>query len=357
MDNINYLFFVIFLPHAYLLDIIKSTYDADYGGYPVQLTTVPSNTTEKKIQAAEWWDFDEMEYNASQNNPNVQNDYVNGMESNEILSDLNSRDRINPIYLTPQNADSMLRRLTLPSMQDLKRRRKPFSFTVEGIVGSGKSTLLSAFKKYPFIDILPEPLEKWTNLEGNDMLGLIYTDPKRWGLAQESYCALTFTEEHLRAIGLVKGQERSVHSARFVFTETLRMAGKMSDVEYTIMDQWYRLLNNEILESPTGFDLSADLIVYLQTSPQIAYDRIKKRGRSEENGIQMSFLDNLNRLHEDWFINRNSTAAKTIPAKKLIVINTAPSFEEMMKLYHKLADRIWNLLPGDVRNDCSSQIR
>ena len=146
MDNINYLFFVIFLPHAYLLDIIKSTYDADYGGYPVQLTTVPSNTTEKKIQAAEWWDFDEMEYNASQNNPNVQNDYVNGMESNEILSDLNSRDRINPIYLTPQNADSMLRRLTLPSMQDLKRRRKPFSFTVEGIVGSGKSTLLSAFK-------------------------------------------------------------------------------------------------------------------------------------------------------------------------------------------------------------------
>ena len=38
------------------------------------------------------------------------------------------------------------------------------------------------------------------------------------------------------------------------------MAGKMSDVEYTVMDNWYRLLNNEIPESPTGFDLSADLI-------------------------------------------------------------------------------------------------
>ena len=41
-----------------------------------------------------------------------------------------------------------------------------------------------SLQKYPFIDILPEPLEKWTNLEGNDMLGLIYEDPKRWGLAQ-----------------------------------------------------------------------------------------------------------------------------------------------------------------------------
>ena len=58
------------------------------------------------------------------------------------------------------------------------------------------------------------------------------------------------------------------------------------------------------------------LLVYLQTSPQVAYDRIKKRGRSEEGGIQMSFLENLNRLHEDWFIYRNSTTAKKIPAKK-----------------------------------------
>ena len=38
------------------------------------------------------------------------------------------------------------------------------------------------------------------------------------------------------------------------------MAGKMSDVEYTVIDQWYRLLNNEISRSPTGFDLSADMI-------------------------------------------------------------------------------------------------
>ena len=38
------------------------------------------------------------------------------------------------------------------------------------------------------------------------------------------------------------------------------MAGKMSNVEYTIIDQWYRLLNNEMSEYPTGFDLSADLI-------------------------------------------------------------------------------------------------
>ena len=34
------------------------------------------------------------------------------------------------------------------------------------------------------MDILPEPLYKWTNLDGNDLLKLIYTNPKRWGLTQ-----------------------------------------------------------------------------------------------------------------------------------------------------------------------------
>ena len=41
-------------------------------------------------------------------------------------------------------------------------------------------------QKYPFMDILPEPVDKWTNLDGNDLLGLIYTNPERWGLAQVS---------------------------------------------------------------------------------------------------------------------------------------------------------------------------
>ena len=51
-----------------------------------------------------------------------------------------------PIYVTPENVDNVLADLTLPSMQTLKERKKPFSFIVEGIVGTGKTTLLSAFQ-------------------------------------------------------------------------------------------------------------------------------------------------------------------------------------------------------------------
>ena len=56
------------------------------------------------------------------------------------------QDPLTPIYITPENVESVLESLSLPSMQTLKERKKPFSFFVEGIVGTGKTTLLTAFK-------------------------------------------------------------------------------------------------------------------------------------------------------------------------------------------------------------------
>ena len=101
----------------------------------------------------------------------------------------------------------------------------------------------------------------------------------------------------------------------------------------------------------------------------------------------MPFLENLHSLHEDWLIHRNSTTTTKIPASRyasmnimnykhttqilyiyiyiyiyiytfrLIVINTAAPFDEMMKLYHKFAAGIWKLVPSGVKNECSQQVK
>ena len=49
-----------------------------------------------------------------------------------------------------------------------------------GIVGTGKSTMLGAFKNYPQMDIIPEPVGEWTNFNGTDVLNLLMTNPHRW---------------------------------------------------------------------------------------------------------------------------------------------------------------------------------
>ena len=51
-----------------------------------------------------------------------------------------------------------------------------------------------------------------------------------------------------------------------------------------------------------GLDL--DLIVYLRTSPEVAFDRMMGRGRKEESGAPIDYLRLLHDVHEDWLINQ-----------------------------------------------------
>ena len=51
---------------------------------------------------------------------------------------------------------------------------------VEGNIGSGKSTYLQHFSKIrDDVDIIPEPVDKWRNVNSHNVLQLMYEDPIR----------------------------------------------------------------------------------------------------------------------------------------------------------------------------------
>ena len=85
-------------------------------------------------------------------------------------------------YVGPLNATEVISELELSGQAG-----RPLTVHVEGIVGTGKSTMLKAFDNHHgTVDVLPEPVEQWTNLNGTDVLDLIFTDPWRWGATQAS---------------------------------------------------------------------------------------------------------------------------------------------------------------------------
>lgn len=48
---------------------------------------------------------------------------------------------------------------------------KPFNVVVEGNIGSGKSEFLNYFSKYANLcSIIPEPVEKWRNYHGINLM-------------------------------------------------------------------------------------------------------------------------------------------------------------------------------------------
>lgn len=175
---------------------------------------------------------------------------------------------------------------------------KPFTVLVEGNIGSGKTTFLEHFRQFEDITLLTEPVEAWRDLKGWNLLELMYKDTAKWAMTFQSYVSLTMLDMHKKIIPTpVKLMERSLYSARYCFVEHMHRTGGLHPAQFAVLDEWFKFINNEI-------KIDVDLIVYLKTTPSVVHERIKKRARSEEQCVPLSYIEDLHKLHEDWLITK-----------------------------------------------------
>ena len=148
----------------------------------------------------------------------------------------------------------------------MKDRSKPFTVVVEGNIGCGKTTFLDYFSKFSErVEVLTEPVDRWRNVNGHNLLQLMYEDPSRWALPFQSYVQLTMLENHLlHTKKPVKLIERSIYSARYCFVENMYRSGRMLGCEYEVLDEWFKFAT----EKESSLDINVDLIIYLRTTPE-----------------------------------------------------------------------------------------
>ena len=140
-----------------------------------------------------------------------------------------------------------------PVVQEYK---KPYTILVEGNVGSGKSTLLKFFSNHPEIDIVFEPVAKWQNVSGTNLLDKMFHEQKQWSGAFQLYSSLTrYSNDLKKTDKKLRIMERSVYSERYCFLETMRESGGISNAEYNLMIRWFSLMTKEL-----GEKLKPDLI-------------------------------------------------------------------------------------------------
>lgn len=49
-------------------------------------------------------------------------------------------------------------------------KTRPYTVIVEGNIGSGKTTFLNYFKQFEDVNVLAEPVNKWRNCNGHNLL-------------------------------------------------------------------------------------------------------------------------------------------------------------------------------------------
>lgn len=175
----------------------------------------------------------------------------------------------------------------------------PFRVVVEGIMGSGKSHFLDYAASrlgQQLLDVRPEPVDQWTNFGGINLLAEAYRDPDKHLLALQVLILTTLGERLLQSTTRpIILQERSQRSVLF-FIETMLAAGKLTAIQYAVLQRLHQLHAGHRSDIE-----SADMVIYLRTPPEKAYERVLMRDRAGEKVVTLEYLQHLNDEHESYF--------------------------------------------------------
>jgi deoxyadenosine/deoxycytidine kinase len=171
---------------------------------------------------------------------------------------------------------------------------------LEGNIGAGKTTVGRALAADGVFGFIEEPTGIWREGFAANMLELFYADPKRWAFTFQICAFITRAKTWREVLALTDHSrvilERSVFCDRYVFAENCYRTGLMEASEY----QLYRGLWEFLV---TNYCVEPDLILYLRTPAETCLERIVKRGRSEEAGIPLEYLQQLEHLHDEWLVD------------------------------------------------------
>lgn len=80
--------------------------------------------------------------------------------------------------------------------------------------------------------------------------------------------------------------------------ENAKKQNFLEDPEYQTLISWFDY-------SEKCLDIGLDLIVYLKTTPEIVWERMMKRGRSEESEVPLEYLKQVHESYENWLSSPN----------------------------------------------------
>lgn len=168
--------------------------------------------------------------------------------------------------------------------------------SIEGNISAGKSTLLTYLEKEKKFQIIKEPLNIWENFKGYNLLRLSYENKAQYSFLFQNLVQLSMLKQHLshknRQMVI---QERSYLSTHQIFCQKFKQDKTFSYLETEILNEYFTFFAGQFEQQ-----ISPKKIIYLQTKPEVSFERIKYRNRGGENFISLEYVKSIHNLYENW---------------------------------------------------------
>lgn len=234
--------------------------------------------------------------------------------------------------------------------------------SIEGNIAVGKSTfarlLQSACSDW---EVMAEPVDKWQSIQTvtakgpdapaqttiSNLLGMMYQDPQRWSYTFQTYSCMSRLRTQLQPppARLLQSQgspvqvyERSVYSDRYIFALNMFELDCINSLEWAVYQDWHTFLVEQF-----GQQVELEGIIYLQASPQTCLERLKRRGRAEEEGVKLDYLETLHVQHERWLVEKTTEIhfekLKQIP---ILQLDASMEFQSDPEVQEQLISQVKN---------------
>ncbi len=227
---------------------------------------------------------------------------------------------------------------------------------LEGNIGAGKSTFLRLLAHMlPTVRVSFEPLQDWqSDIAGKSLLTNFYADPHRWAYTFETTTMLSRLHEYRNAQQdahpAMQIVERSLYSGYHCFAYNSYLQGFLNDIEWQLYQQWFNITVPVQCRPPQGF-------IYIRCNPEIAWQRIQKRKRVDEETMPFSYIEQIHERHE-MFLYHTMNVHESIKDVPVLIIDGNVAFEDDTSVMQKHVNKITQFMTqiyGAVQQ--TSQIR
>jgi len=174
--------------------------------------------------------------------------------------------------------------------------------SIDGNIGIGKTTIINNLKK-KFINnkniiFLEEPVNEWIKITDGDknIIEKFYEDPNKYAFAFQMLALISrfkiindTIQQNQYSIIIT---ERSLYTDKYIFAKMLYESSNINTIEYQIYNKWF----DEYIDK-----LPIHKFIYLYAMPHTCNERIKLRARDGENNIDINYINNCNKYHEEMF--------------------------------------------------------
>jgi deoxyguanosine kinase len=187
---------------------------------------------------------------------------------------------------------------------------------IEGPIGVGKSSLAKMLAEEFEGRLLLEDVEE------NPFLKKFYEAREKHAFQAQVFFLLSRYRQQREFLQQDLFQQTTVSD--YLFDKDRIFATiNLSDDEFALYDQVYALLDHRVARP--------DLVIYLQAGAKTLQERIKRRGKDYERGIEARYLERLCEAYNNYFFYYSASPLLVINTDGIDFIKSRGDFDELVK--------------------------